>query len=256
MIILKKLSFFTGLFGVCLLLAGCQTATPELPDPAPILTQTPLPPASPTASSTVTPTLTWTATITASPTKTASPTESSTPTPEVPQTIALMQAFCRYGPGKAYLYSHGLYEGDHGLVDGRNYSGSWLWIKPENLDRHCWVSASVVEVRGDIKQAPIVQTNLPRANNLYGPPQNLRAERDGDQVRVSWKRVNMTADDDRGYLIEATLCQGGNLVAIAVHTDNTYYEFTDERSCAGSSNGQIYTVEKHGYVDPIPIPWP
>ncbi len=167
-----------------------------------------------------------------------------------------MQAFCRYGPGKAYLYSHGVYAGDTGLVDGRNYSGSWLWIKPENLDRHCWVSASVVEVQGDLKLAPVVQTRLPRANALYGPPQNVRTKRDGSQVRVSWQRVRMTVDDDRGYLIEATLCQGGNLVTVAVHTDNTYYEFTDERGCAMSSNGQIYTVEKHGYVDPIPIPWP
>jgi len=174
----------------------------------------------------------------------------------MPQVTALMQAFCRYGPGKAYLYSHGLYEGDRGLVDGRNYSASWLWIKPENLDRHCWVSASVVEVQGDVKQTPVVQTKLPRANNLYGPPQNVRAERDGGQVRVSWQRVKMTVDDDRGYLIEATICQGGNLVTVAVHTDNTSYEFNDERGCSNASKGQIYTVEKHGYVDPVPIPWP
>lgn len=254
--IFKKLSLFAGLFGLNLLLAGCQAAPAELLTPTAIPAQTVLPRASPTTRSTVTPAPTSTATILPTPTETVSPTVTLTPTLGVPQAVALMQAFCRYGPGKAYLYSHGLYEGDTGLVDGRNYSGSWLWIQPENLDRHCWVSASVVEIQGDVKLAPVVQTSLPRANNLYGPPQNLRAERDGNQVRVSWQRVKMTVDDDRGYLIEATLCQGGHLVTVAVHTDNTYYEFTDERGCAGSSNGQIYTVEKHGYVNPVLIPWP
>ena len=57
-------------------------------------------------------------------------------------------------------------------------------------------------------------------------------------------------------MIEATVCLGGNLVTVAVHTDNTSYELTDERGCGGGSQGQIYTVEKHGYVDPVPIPWP
>jgi hypothetical protein len=248
---------FSGLLWIGFLLAGCQPATPtRLPSPSLAPSHTPAPSKSPTPSFTVAPTQTRTATITHTPTVTATPTETSTPTPDVPVAIALMQAFCRYGPGKAYLYSHGLYEGDRGLIDGRNYTGSWLWIKPENLDRHCWVSATVVEVQGDIKTAPVVQTKLPRANSLYGPPQNIQAERDGDQVVVRWQRVKMTADDDRGYLIEATICQGGNLFTIAVHTDNTSYEFTDEQGCAGHSEGQIYTVEKHGYVDPVPIPWP
>jgi hypothetical protein len=33
-----------------------------------------------------------------------------------------MRAFCRYGPGQAYLYSHELKEGDPAEVHGRNYS--------------------------------------------------------------------------------------------------------------------------------------
>lgn len=253
----KSIVLFCGFLWVWFLLTGCQPGAPGLlPSSTLAPSQTPAPTLSPTPSFTSAPTQTHTATITPTPTVTATPTETSTPTPDVPVAVSLMQAFCRYGPGKAYLYSHGLYEGDRGLVDGRNYSGSWLWIKPDNLDRHCWVSASVVEVQGEVKTAPVVQTKLPRANNLYGPPQNIRAERDGDQVVVSWQRVKMTVDDDRGYLIEATICQGGNLLTVAVHTDDNSYEFTDERGCSGDSNGQIYTVEKHGYVDPVPIPWP
>ncbi|MCK4975641.1 MAG: hypothetical protein KAS36_01765, partial [Anaerolineales bacterium] len=63
-------------------------------------------------------------------------------------------------------------------------------------------------------------------------------------------------DDFRGYLIEATICQGGQLLSVAVHTDGTSYEFTDEGGCSGESGGLLYVVEKHGYVDPVTIPWP
>jgi len=218
------------------------------------LTHTP----SPALTQTATPTSTFTPTPThsATPTNTPSPTNAASPTLDVPGVVALMQAFCRYGPGTAYLYSHGLYEGDRGRLDGRNYSGTWLWIQPDNLDRHCWVAASVVNVDGDTDSVPVVQTRLPRANNLYGPPENVKAVRKGDRVKVSWDRVNMTEDDDRGYLIEAILCQNGFLVSVAVQTDGTSYEFTDEQTCSDPSSGLLYTVEKHGYVDPIPVPWP
>ena len=167
----------------------------------------------------------------------------------------LMQANCRYGPGKAYLYSHGLYTGDLAEVHGRNFSGGWLWIKPENLNRHCWAAASVMEVVGDVSLLKVVQTNLPRST-LYGPPQNVRAERNGDIVVISWDSVWMTQDDYRGYLIEATVCQNGVMVWVAISVDGTSYELLDEKRCSPQSSGQLYTVEKHGYTDPVPIPWP
>jgi hypothetical protein len=166
-----------------------------------------------------------------------------------------MQANCRYGPATAYLYSHGLYTGDLAEVHGRNYSGSWLWIKPHNLDRHCWAAASVLEVSGDVKALAVVQFKLPKST-LYGPPTDVRAVRDGDLVTVYWEPVWMTEDDYRGYLIEATVCQNGQLVGMAVAIDGTSYEFTDEQSCSGESGGRLYTVEKHGYTDSVDIPWP
>jgi hypothetical protein len=66
----------------------------------------------------------------------------------------------------------------------------------------------------------------------------------------------MTEDDYRGYLIEATVCQGGQLVWIAIAVDGTSYELTDEQTCSSASSGRVYTVEKHGYTDPVDIPWP
>jgi hypothetical protein len=66
----------------------------------------------------------------------------------------------------------------------------------------------------------------------------------------------MTEDDDRGYLIEARICQGGNLIPVVVHTDETEYVFEDDSGCSKESSGKLYTVEKHGYSDSVKIPWP
>jgi hypothetical protein len=263
------------LVAIVLILSGCGTLS--LPAPksdgtasallaaSETATETIIPAsatASPTPTYTLTPTFTPTPTRTSTPTKTAppiitdTPTITPTPTRDLPQVTVLMQAFCRYGPAKAYLYSHGLYAGDHAVVEGRNPSGTWLWIQPENLDRHCWMAASVAEVSGDVFSVPVATTLLPRANDLYGPPEGVQALRDGDQVLVTWEPVWMTEDDDRGYLIEAMVCQNGSLIFMAVQTDEPGYEFTDEPGCEGDSGGLLYTVEKHGYVDPVQIPWP
>jgi hypothetical protein len=82
------------------------------------------------------------------PSMTETPAITPTPTFAFPQAVIQMQANCRYGPGTAYLYSHGLYSSDIGEIHGRTPSGAWLWIKPENLERHCWAAASVMEVVG------------------------------------------------------------------------------------------------------------
>jgi hypothetical protein len=252
-----------ALFAIICLVTACspqsnpQPATSSSPRPSQTETQTPIPISIateiPSATQTMTATLTSTTTLT--PTITFTPTHTLTPTYDYPDAMVSMQANCRYGPGKAYLYSHGLYTGDRAEVHGRNASGSWLWIKPENLDRHCWAAASVLGVNGDVKALAIVQFKLPKST-LYGPPTDVRAVRDGDQVTIFWEPVWMTEDDYRGYLIEATLCQNGQLVGVAIAVDGTSYEFTDEQTCSSESGGRLYTVEKHGYTDSVDIPWP
>lgn len=166
-----------------------------------------------------------------------------------------MQSNCRYGPGTAYLYAWGMYTGDTGTVWGRNDSGTWLWIQPDNIKYQCWISASVVEIHGDIFTLRVAPVRLPQST-LYGPPQGVTAVRDGNTVTVTWQPVDMTEDDDRGYMIEANLCQNGNLVWMAVATIAPTFTFTDETICSEASNGLLYTVEKHGYTDPVSIPWP
>jgi len=166
-----------------------------------------------------------------------------------------MQANCRYGPGTAYLYSHGLYPDDRVEVHGRTPSGTWLWIQPANLDRHCWAAASVMEVSGDALSVPVVTSRLPKTG-FIGPPESVEAERNGSQVLVEWSKVAMKETEDHGYLIEATICQGGALLFQAVQTQDTAYEFTDEEGCAGPSGAWLYAFEKHGYTDPVEVPWP
>lgn len=228
------------------------TATPTH-TPVPTNTQTPTQTATPTF--TATPTITRTPTKTPTPTQTLTPSITPSPTFAFPTITALMQSNCRYGPGTAYLYAWGMYKDDTGTVWGRNDSGSWLWIQPDNIAYQCWISASVVEIHGDIFTLRVAPVRLPQST-LYGPPQAVTAVRYGDTVTVTWQPVDMTEDDDRGYMIEANLCQDGNLVWMAVATMLPTYTFTDEAGCPDASNGLLYTVEKHGYTDPVPIPWP
>lgn len=208
-----------------------------------------------TPTETNTPTVTYTATQTRTPTVTQTPSVTPTPTFDFPDVTVQKQAFCRYGAGKAYLPAGDLYPGDHGLVWNRNYNGTWLWVRFDKLSYACWVATSVTEVQGDVFSVITYSPALPKST-LYNPPKGIEAWREGDQVMVDWKSVPMTADDDRGYLIEARICQNGALIDVAVHTDKTKHTFTDERKCDGDSKGLLYAVEKHGYTEPAPIPWP
>ncbi len=241
------------------LLAGCGQVAAWLATPTPTPTETPTPTLTPTrtatATITLTPTITTTPTETATPTVTETPTVTLTPTFDFPDVTVNEQAHCRYGPNKAYLHAGDLYEGDHGLLWNRNYEGSWLWVRFDKLTYACWVSASVVTVQGDVFSVVTYMNPLPKSA-LYDAPEWVKAERQGDSVVVTWARVNMTEDDDRGYFLKVKVCQNGYMVDVLAATMDTGYTFLDEAGCEDDSGGQVYTVEKHGYTDPAQIPWP
>lgn len=230
-----------------------------------IITESALP--SPTATQTATftitpsPTITKTATETRTPTLTQTPTISPTPTYDFPDVVVnKVAAHCRYGPSKAYLHAADLYEGDIGTVRGRFLHSEWLYVKFDKLSYFCWVSPYVVDVKEDISNIRFVTLNLQAiGSNMYGGPTGVTATRQGDTVFISWNRVNMTEDDDRGYLIEAWVCQNGAYLWWTVSFEDrhtTSYEILDEKGCAMPSSGVIYTVEKHGFSEPVTIPWP
>jgi uncharacterized protein YraI len=243
---------------VMLLTGGCQAVASLLatatPTPTATPTETPTPTRTPTPTETSTPTLTPTATLT--PTITPTPSLTPTPTFDFPDiTVSVEQAHCRFGPGTAYLHAFTAYLGQHAEVHGRNDWGTWLWVLFDGEPRHCWIATSVTQVDGDVRTVVVAQTRLPQST-LYGPPSSVRAARQGDQVIVTWEPVWMTEDDYRGYMIEAYVCQNGAYLWTAVAIDGTSATFTDQAGCSLPSSGRLYTVEKHGYTAPVPIPWP
>ena len=201
-----------------------------------------------TPTKTLTPTLAFTSTVTA------------TPTFEFPTVTVNQQAHCRYGPSVAYLHAADLYPGDVGTVRGRYIYSNWLYIKFDKLNYFCWVAPSVVDVVGDVSTVAYKELNLQSiGSNMYGPPHNVTAIRDGNKVTISWEQAKMTKDDDRGYLLELFICQD---TIYKWWTDSypdqftTSYTVTDEAGCAQPSSGKLYAVEKHGFSEPAIIPWP
>lgn len=214
-----------------------------------------------TLTPTLTGTITLTPTITLSPTISLTPTISSTPTYEFPAVTVNKQAHCRYGPNQAYLHAADLYAGDTGTVRGRYSNSNWLFIKFDKLNYFCWVAPSVVDVTGNIERIYFVtDLRLPGPSIYYKAPNNVVVTRNKNKVTITWDRVKMTEDKDRGYFLDLTVCQNKLNIWWPVSFPDQYttsYTVEDEKGCPEPSGGQIYTVEKHGYSTPKTIPnWP
>jgi hypothetical protein len=222
-----------------------------------------------TTTSTATSTLTSTPvsaptnTQTLRPVKSKTPTITPSPTYDFPDVVVnVAAAHCRYGPSKSFLHAADLYEGDHGEVGGRFQYSSWLYVKFDKLNYYCWVSPAVVDLSGDISNILYQELNLQRVGSfdLYEPARNVQAYREGDEVTITWDQVHMTEDDDRGYLIIAWVCQDGAYMWWTQSFEDQYtlsYTVTDDGTCGGLiSSGVLYTVEKHGFSEPVTIPWP
>jgi hypothetical protein len=168
----------------------------------------------------------------------------------------LEQANCRYGPGAAYLYEWGLYPKDRVEIYGRNDQATWAYVDPWTYGGRCWVKASLLDVfRGDLLDAPIFYGRLP-FSELYKPPTNVGATRDGNRVNITWTPVWMTEDDDRGYLLETWVCKDKQLIFTPIHVNIPPAYVDDEPGCLQPSSGRLFTAEKHGYTQWVKIPWP
>lgn len=229
--------------------------------PSQAITPTPAPPAeTATPPFTFTPEITFTPTITLTPTLTFTPSITPTPTFSFPTVKVNKQAHCRYGPSAAFLHAADLYAGDIGTVRGRFEYSSWLYVKFDKLNYYCWVAPSVVDVVGDVSAIYYEELDLLSIGyNQYGPPSNINAVRNEDEVTITWNQVVMTKDKDRGYLIIAFVCQDGAYLWWTYSYPDQYttsYTVRDEPGCPLPSEGVLYTVEKHGFSQPAQIPWP
>lgn len=255
----RKIFRYLILLLAVLFLTACQPAPTVQP------TQTPIRPDDTMPTVTVTPAPSRTATLSPQPSATATetftPTVILTPTYAFPAVVVNVNAaHCRYGPSKAFLHAADLYEGDQGVVHGRFPYSDWLYVKWDKLHYHCWVSPYVVDVSGDLAPIAFQDLRLQQVgSNMYGPPRGVSASRTGDQVTISWRPVPMTVDDDRGYLIIAWVCQDGAYIWWTVGLEDrsmNSYTVKDDNTCSSPSYGELYTVEKHGFSEPVPIPWP
>lgn len=232
---------------------------------------------------TLTPSLAYTSTPThtlipsSTPTMTPTPTETPTATPT--PTYAILRgevnvehASCRYGPGAPYLYKYGLVGGSNLEIIGRmeilsqTEAGGWApanWINVRAIggNNPCWVNARLMNIKGDISSvAPVNPEDvvLPQSP-YYGPLTFVTAARDGNDVTTSWNGITLRAGDDSEqfpYLIEAWVCQNGQINFAPLGSYLTTAKIPDEPGCSEPSHGRLYAVEKHGYTKWIEIPWP
>jgi hypothetical protein len=170
----------------------------------------------------------------------------------------LEQSNCRYGPGAAYLYKYGLYPGNNIEIIGRNDPGTWIVIQAIGGANPCWVKASLLEIKGDVMAVAPMELPLPMSP-YYGPLTGVAARRKGDTVTISWDSLVLRAGDDSlqyPYLVEAWLCQGGQLTFTPIGSWETSVTVTDEPGCPQPSHARVYGVEKHGYTLWREVPWP
>jgi hypothetical protein len=205
-----------------------------------------------------------TATRTRTPTATPEETRTETPTPSITPTYAILrgtvleQANCRYGPGAAYLYKYGLYPGYYLEIIGRNEKGTWIVIRAIGGTNPCWVKASLLDIRGDVMSLAPASLPLPQSP-YYGPLTGVSAVREGSTVIISWNTLQLRPGDDSlqyPYLVEAWLCQDGQVSFFPIGSWETMVTVQDEPGCDEASHARIYGVEKHGYTAWVNIPWP
>jgi hypothetical protein len=242
------------------------------PSVTPLSSATPARPPTDVPTLSATSTLTQTATFT--PTASQTATETFTPTPAFSILTAevINRTACRHGPGDIYLYRFGLIptnrmevRGQMNLWNGKEFQ-TWVWGLPEFFPGECWVNARDIKLDGELANLEVLypdKVDLPFVRNSRWPvPQNVKVERLGDEVTVSWDFFDVPlgereSENSPRYVLEAWLCQDGQLT----FTPIPVYEFTrvsviDQAGCAEPSHGRIILAEKHGYVGPVEIRWP
>lgn len=226
---------------------------------SPLQTDTELPSPTITQTATPTPAPTFTEEPSPQPTATLSPTPTVTPTYAILRAEVLQRANCRYGPGAPYLYKYGLVVGSNLEVIGCNDRGTWILVRAIGGDNPCWVNASLMEVQGDVMAVEPVYIDLPQSP-YYAPPTGVSAARSGSQVTIFWNPISMRPGDETAsppYLVEAWLCQDGEVVFTPIGSYETTVVIEDEPGCSEPSHGRVFGVEKHGgYTRWVEIPWP
>jgi hypothetical protein len=195
---------------------------------------------------------------------TATPDPSITSSPALPQASLPEYTDCLYGPATYYTYKTSFPTGQQVEVVGRNENADWINIEEVGGWNSCWIMASQAQLQsGRVEDLPVVNTMLPRSEYEFGSPSAI-ARRKGDQVTVSWEAIFMSVDEVQGYLIDAYVCQGGQLIHLPVFVSTTIKQntgtltanITDEAGCTEPSTAHIVSVGKRGFAEWEKIFWP
>lgn len=266
---IKKYRFlFAGLF---LLVSACVPLTPSV---APSSTSVPTDTSTPKPSSTATPeptatltfspspTATHTLTITPKPTETTEPTATFTPAYVILRGVVNQGHInCYYGPSKAYLYKYGLLKGNRLDIIGWLPDTGYLEVQAIGGDNPCWMNMEFMDIDGDIQSVrPVLPDEIMLPQSPYYPaPAFAKAERDGNEVTVTWSPLKLKAGDSseqEPYLLEAWVCRAGKITFIPVGAYQNQVKVVDEPGCAEPSYARVYGVEKHGYTKYLEFDWP
>lgn len=238
-----------------------QRMTIEATPPA-LPTSTFLQTVSPTQ--TITPSISPSASLTATLMPSFTSTFTDTPLPtyvKLRGKVTIAQAVCHYGPGAPYLYKYGVYAGSNLEILRRVKGGNYIEVQAIGGNNPCWVRVDYMEIRGDVNDlqpAHPFEVQLPMSP-YYAPPAWVRAERNGDEVRVEWAGISLRAGDDSEqtpYIVEAWVCQNGEMVFQPVGAYLTQVSIRDEAGCGELSRARLVAAEKHGYTHPLEIKWP
>ncbi|MEA4907865.1 MAG: hypothetical protein GYA17_08885 [Chloroflexi bacterium] len=208
---------------------------------------------------------------TSPPTETASATPSPTVTASqtpVPTYVTLRgkvivdQAVCHYGPGAPYLYKYAVIRDSNLEIIARVARGTYIQVQAIGGDNPCWVNPQWMEIQGDLNSVRPMNAEdvqLPWTPYYSQPPTGVSAQRQGNEVTVSWNPVTLKAGDDSEqvpYVIEAWVCQDGNFVFTPLGAWQTQATIVDEPGCQEPSHARLLASEKHGYLPGAEIPWP
>lgn len=214
------------------------------------------------------PTLTLLAVRTSTPTSSPSPKTALTRTATPVPTYVVLRGVvnqehvnCYYGPSKAYLYKYGLLKGNRLDIIGYMADTGYIKVQAIGGDNPCWMNLEFMDVQGDINSVtPVDPLSINLPWSPYYPALSFaKAERDGDEVTISWTALQLRSGDDseqEPYLLETWVCRDGNLIFNPVGVYVNKASVIDETGCAEPSYGRVYGVEKHGYTKYLKFGWP
>jgi len=170
---------------------------------------------------------------------------------------------CRYGPGANYLYLIAFNKNTPIRLIGRAPGNNWVLI--QNEPQKCWANSEFIALKeeGDLRALPSMYPDGYKkpVSPYYGPTTVLTAERNGNEITVTWVEVIVSPgkyEDENmfPYIVEVWTCKDGQIVFDTLGSRVPFITFTDEPGCAEPSHGRVYIQEKHGYAGPAEIPWP